>query len=470
MVRKLRLVGSRGVGSRRPVRQESAIIRRNVDRLRAEYPLPEGTVAVATGLVVHGVAAYGFLALAARTLGQEQFAPLGVLWSMIFLVGPGVFIPLEQELARAIAVRRARQEGSGPVIRRAAVIGALTAAGLCVVTLLLSGVIRRELLRGETALLAAFALGLVGYLLGHLTRGTMAGLGRFRAYGIYLGGEGVLRLLGCVVLAAAGVQAVGPYGLLVGTAPVLAVLLAVAPERIGPTLREDGPAAPWSELSGNLGALLAGSLLSLALMNAGPVAVELLATADEAGTAGTFVAGLVIARIPFFVFQGIQGALLPKLASLAGAGRWDAFRSGIKRLVVVVSALGAAGIVAAAAVGPTAVQVLFGDDFALSQRSMTMLALAVALYIVAMSLAQGLIALGRPAQMALGWATGVLAFVAGVAAGDDLLLRVEVGLVAGAAASAIVMGLQLLRLLHEPPTPHVDDVAPAEVFGILPEG
>jgi O-antigen/teichoic acid export membrane protein len=430
--------------------------------------LPEGTVVVASSLVVHGVAAYGFLALAARQLGPERFAPLGVLWTMVFLVGPGVFIPLEQELTRAIAVRRARGEGIGAVVRSATALGAAGLGVLLVCSVAASSFVVDDLLHGERALFAAFLLGLVGYLLGHVTRGFTAGTGRFRAYALYLGGEGVVRLLACIGLAAVGAATAGPYGLAVGVAPMAAVLVALAPEHLRAELGDLGPDAPRRELSTHLGALLAGSILSLALMNAGPVAVELLRTNEDAATAGTFVAGLSIARIPFFLFQGIQGALLPKLASLAGAARWADFRTGVRRLLLVVGALGVAGVVGAALLGPIVVEVVFGDGFALGRRTMTMLALAVGTYIVAMSLGQALIALTTPGRVAIGWAGGMVAFAVAVLVGDDLLLRVEVGLVAGAVAAAAVMAAQLLTVLRSP-VAHPPHEPMPEAFGVVPE-
>ena len=45
-------------------------------------PLPEGTLAVGAGLIVSGVTSYGFLAISARALGPERYAPLGVLWAL----------------------------------------------------------------------------------------------------------------------------------------------------------------------------------------------------------------------------------------------------------------------------------------------------------------------------------------------------------------------------------------------------
>src|SRR5436853_7044981 len=97
-------------------------------------PLPEGTLAVGAGLIVSGVTSYGFLAISARALGPERYAPLGVLWALTYVVCPGVFLPLEQEVGRAPSNRRARGLGGGPLIPRTALAGGGAAALLLAVT------------------------------------------------------------------------------------------------------------------------------------------------------------------------------------------------------------------------------------------------------------------------------------------------------------------------------------------------
>ena len=54
----------------------------------------------------------------------------------MFLAGPGLFLPLEQEISRALAERRARNQGGVPVVRRAATIG--VGLGLGVLVLLIA--------------------------------------------------------------------------------------------------------------------------------------------------------------------------------------------------------------------------------------------------------------------------------------------------------------------------------------------
>src|SRR5256886_4870223 len=97
-------------------------------------PLPEGTLAVGAGLIVSGVTSYGFRAISARALGPERYAPLGVLWALTYVVCPGVFLPLEQEVGRALSSRRAKGLGGGPLIHRAALAGGVAAPGLIAVT------------------------------------------------------------------------------------------------------------------------------------------------------------------------------------------------------------------------------------------------------------------------------------------------------------------------------------------------
>ena len=82
-------------------------------------PLPKGTMAVGVGLILSGITSYGFLSLSARALGPEEYAPLGLLWTAMFLLGPGLFLPVEQEVSRALAERSAQGEGGAPLDRAA---------------------------------------------------------------------------------------------------------------------------------------------------------------------------------------------------------------------------------------------------------------------------------------------------------------------------------------------------------------
>ena len=410
-------------------------------------PLPEGTLSVGAGLIVSGITSYVFLAVSARALGPERYAPLGVLWALTYVVCPGVFLPLEQEVGRALSSRRARDLGGGPLIRRAALAGGVAAAVLIAATAVTGPLSLTHLFDDKILLVVALTVALAGYYVEFLVRGVLSGNGRFKSYGVILGAEAFLRMLACVALAVVGVNSVGPYGIIIGLAPIVATLIGVRKER---NLVTPGPDAPWSELSSALGYLLAGSVMAQLLVNAGVFAVQVLADADQkgpGGVAGRFLNGLIIARVPLFMFQAVQAALLPKLAHLAGAGRHADFRSGLKRLLAVVVAIGSLATVTAIAIGPFVVTTLFGKGFELSHRDLGYLAGASAIYMLALALAQALIALANYSRVVLGWAAGLVAFVGVTALGDELLPRVEHGFLAGSVAAALVMAVSVHTLL-----------------------
>ena len=157
---------------------------------------------------------------------------------------------------------------------------------------------------------------------------------------------------------------------------------------------EEGPEAAFCEVGSALGLLLVASLFAFALMNIGPVLVKLLADDSQAEAAGRFVNGVVIARIPLFLFQAVQASLLPKLSALAHSGQFGDFRSGLqapagrRRRPGRGSAPSCGGVL-----GPFVVETMFpGSD--LGARTMALLAAGAGLYMLAMACAQAVIALG----------------------------------------------------------------------------
>jgi O-antigen/teichoic acid export membrane protein len=416
-----------------------------LEAARRRNPLPTGTAAVGVGLIVAGLSAYGFLFFADKALSKTAYSPLGVLWSMVFLIGPGLFLPLEQEISRALAERRARNEGGLPVVRRAATIGAGLFLGVTVLLIFSAGWITEHLFDEQYLLLVGLGLGLAGAMAGHITRGCLSGTGRFNGYGTYLGTDGFLRVVGAVLLLAIGVNTPGPFGVVVGAAGLIAVPFALLVQK--PDL-EEGPEASFSEVGSALGLLLVASLCAFALMNIGPVIVQLLASDSQSEAAGRFVNGVVIARIPLFLFQAVQASLLPKLSLLAHTGHLRDFRSGLRRLLVAVAGLAALGTVVGAVLGPFVVEVMF-PSADLGSRTMGLLAAGAGLYMLAMACAQAVIALGGHGDQAIGWASGLAALFVTVLAGAslDLFLRVELGLLAGSAVAMVVIGLLLVRRL-----------------------
>jgi O-antigen/teichoic acid export membrane protein len=216
-------------------------------------------------------------------------------------------------------------------------------------------------------------------------------------------------------------------------------------------LGESGPKPETRALAGSLGFLLLTSLLTAVVLNSGTIAVEILSTDAEADAASVFLSGLVIARIPLFMFQAVQAIVLPRLSHSAALADWVSFRGLMRMLLAGIAVLTVVAVAVSAALGPWVVELLFGDDFVLSARDMAMLTLASMLMMAAMTVNQAQIAIHHQHETGWPWGVAVAAFVAGIAlAGDDLLMRVEVGMVAAGATVTVIAGALLVRELRRP--------------------
>ena len=85
----------------------------NQESEREGGAIPEGAITIAIGLIIAGIATYAFFRVGASALGgDKEFAPIAAMWFAMFALAPGFFLPIEQELGRALAHRRALGQGS----------------------------------------------------------------------------------------------------------------------------------------------------------------------------------------------------------------------------------------------------------------------------------------------------------------------------------------------------------------------
>lgn len=399
--------------------------------------MPEGTIPVGIGLLVLGFCIYVFQAFATRTFGKSGYGAFGAMWMLTFVVVPGLFLPIEQELGRALSARSTRGEGAGPLIRKAATL----AVGLFVATsalcLIFQGPLDESLFKGNSGLLYALIFAMFGYMCAFIVRGVLAGSGRFGSYGLLLGLEGVVRTVIGIGLLIAGNKSYLAWGLLVGLSPLLAAVVAVLREK---NLVTPGPDASYSELSASLGWLLLGSLLAQTLLNAAPLLVQGTAkTANEHELASQFVSAVFISRIPLFLFQAVQAALLPKLARMAAANQMQEFRHGLEKLLALVVVIGVLATVGSFVAGPFVMGKMFGPGFHISGKDLGLLALGNAIFMLALAGAQALIALSALAKAAQSWLVGGIAFAVTALVTTGLYNRAEWALLAGAIASTLAM-------------------------------
>lgn len=417
-------------------------------------PLPEGTLPVAVGLIIAGVSSYAFFKVGQQALGKEDFKPIVALWFTTFVFVPGFFLPVEQEVGRALAHRRALGQGGRPVVMKILPLTVGITIILSTGVLALAPWLTNDFFEGYGVVTAAMILAFVFYAPTHLSRGIASGSARFGAYGIILGLDGLLRIIASLILWMLGVDNVGAYALVVAASPIVGVLIVGAR---GGLHTDPGPESSFSEVTPNLGWLLIGSIMAAALVNAGPLGVNILADSSEAAKVTAFGNGVLLSRVPLFLFQAVQAALLPRLARLAAQGDLREFREGLRRLLVVVTGVGVIGVLGTLAVGPAVLDVVY--DGGLDRSTLTMLAASSAIFMLALATSQAVIALQGHRLVALGWVSGMGSFVLVTAySSDDLFLRVELGLIVGTTLSLIVFVLSLRSRIAAGATPDVESM------------
>jgi O-antigen/teichoic acid export membrane protein len=346
---------------------------------------------------------------------------MSALWALVMTISLGVFFPVEQELTRIVAARVVRGEGVAPVLRRAAAVTVGLIAGFALLLAATAGPVADRFLRGETSLVWALAASLAGMGLVYLTRGMLAGMGRFNAYGASLALDGGLRILLALGLLVAGVHSPLAYGLVLAVAPFLAMVFTLPA-----TLRGclPGPPMPWSELFQNLSLMVLAQVLAQFMVNASVLAAVLLAPDDSDLQVAVLNAG-VLCRVPLFVFGSLQPTLMTGLSSTATAGDAPAFRRMLLQTCGVVGALGLLGGVPAVLLGPWLIQVFFHAPPRLGDVDLFWFSAGTMFYMLAMVLGQALMAMNRHRFQLFGWLVGTAVLIAVTLVPGDVATRVE---------------------------------------------
>lgn len=383
----------------------------------------DGTPYILGGTVVASLSAYVFQVVGGRALGPEDFAPVSALLTVHFLVFTVLLLPIEQ-----FEIRRVTLDRTGGKVA----IGWVVAGGAVAATAF-TYLARHEYFEGEAMYAVIGLVTVAGNALMALGRGHLAGVRRFRAYGLVSAAVGSFR-----VLLALGFLALVSNGLSLGWALALAPFLVLAwrPFRIDRSPeRSRTPEGAGRFLTG----FVLASAASQVLLLLAPMAVQIFTHAPEVLSI-VFVT-FQLFRAPIVLTQNMLARLLPPFTGLANAGMETALRKWALRFGLTALLLAPVAAVGGGALGPPVVRLLFGPEF---EPSWQVAALAAAgMVISAMSLLAGqvLVARGRTMLLAFAWVIGfLLAVVALIPSGADPALRVSWAFVIGetGALAAIV--------------------------------
>ncbi len=388
----------------------------------------DGTPYIVGGTIVASLGAYAFQIIGARTLGKAAFDPVSALLTVHFLVLTVLLLPVEQFEIRRITL--GRSGGTGAVAGVIAA-GAIAAAAFTFFA-------RGQYFHGEADYVLISLVAVAGNALMALARGWLAGVRRFRAYGLVSGVVATVRVLLALVFLE-----------LAATGPSVGWALAVAPFVVVAWLPFRRTATVEGRQAEGAGRFLAGFVLASAasqvLLLLAPMAVGLIS--DEPGLMSVVFVTFQLFRLPIVMTQNLLARLLPPFTSLAAAGRDDLLRRWAKRFAVGALVLAPIAAVGGGFLGPTVVRLLFGAEFEPTWQVAALSAAGAVLAAVSLLAGQVLVARGRTMRLAAAWALGFAVAVAAlIPSFESPGVRVCQSFVLGeAAALAAILGFALRR-------------------------
>jgi O-antigen/teichoic acid export membrane protein len=417
------------------------------ERARSAPRSFDGAVLLSGATVASGVLAYGYHVLAARVLGPEAYGLVAVLWAALFLLVVVLFRPLEQTTSRALADRLARGHEVRSVLRAMLRIYLVLAAGIGVAAALGWGLIGDKLFLGDPFFTGSLVLGLAAYGVAYVLRGVCAGAGWFNGYALLLVADGAVRVavvLPLVVVASRDLAAAAMVVAAVGSV-VLPVL--VGRRVLGPLVHR-GEGSPF-----HVGTAVAfawpAAVIAIAdqvLVNGGPLLVMLGGGANAGKIAGVVFAATMLVRIPVFIFQGLATSLLPNLTRLHATAERKLFRRSVLRAAAGLAGVAVLIVVTAAAIGPAALQAVYGSEYASGRLELALLGVGVGCYLATSTFSQALLALDCGRIAALGWIASAAVFLVVYAVvPGEALFRVSTAFAVGTAAAVPLLGLALTR-------------------------
>lgn len=409
----------------------------------ADSSYGRGARILSIGIATTGVVTFAYFAVASHVLDDVEYKGVSLLWALMFVIVSVIYRPIEQLLSRSIAETRARGEAAH-ALRTPLTLQAGFALAFLALALPLRDRLTDDVFDGSSTLYWVLVGGVLAYAASYFARGWLAGNKRFGLYGGLVLVESCSRFLFplAVALGIADGQDVVALGIL--AAPF--VSLVVVPWALGRRARATpgSAASPSASLRAGGGFALAVFVVMLAeqtLLNAAVLTVD--ATSENPALAGFVFNVLLIARAPLQLFQAVQTSLLPHLAGLTATEGHEEFARAIRVTLLAIAGFAGAVALGLLAIGPWAMDLLFGGDFDYGRGGLALVALGMGCHLATGTLNQAALARGRQRLAAAAWAAAAIGFVVWLVlpAVDDQVLRVEVGYLG---ATAVLCGLLAL--------------------------
>ncbi|MDF2444170.1 MAG: hypothetical protein JWR01_2373 [Subtercola sp.] len=395
------------------------------------------TAIVGLAAVMSGIGSYVLLVLL-RDASDAEYANFAVFWSMTVTIGLGFFYPVEQETSRSIA--GATHGRRGGMVRLVFLVGGGVAVFTSLAALALFSPAGQSYI-GSPWLVLALIASFFAYAVQFPARGLLSGSHLTTRYSAIIAVEGVLRVGLPVLLVALGMAGAVSFAFVVPIATLVSVLPAFVRRRHS---WKGLDRLPVGQFLGRLARLIGAALSIQLILNSGPLIAKLVGGTDAIALTGEILVCLSIARIPVFAYQVLQILYLPRVAS---AWRNGDTRQASRTVLVAVGVAVAAAVVLVLGMlllGPFILNLFFAGKV-LSPLGIILVSGGVGIFLVALVVSDGSLALGRHTLVIRSWVIGAVAAVVPVLLLSDPLLRVTSPLIVGSFVAAVQLGIGLAR-------------------------
>jgi O-antigen/teichoic acid export membrane protein len=396
------------------------------------------SIILAVGAGVSGLAAYAYIVIGTRSFGDD-FAPVSALWTFWFMSAAIFTFPVMHWVIRTMAA-----DGSEGRVRNAIPLILLAAIAVSALFGGVSWFTRERLFHHDglvfPLLTASIPFGSVAM---GLTRGSLAGRGRFIATAAAIAGENLIRVVVAALVAAAGggIEVFG-LGILLGFLIALGWPSSMVFRGELPATRDMPPLA-------FVGTVAGGTLLAQIVLAGGPVLL-----AGQGGTEAEINAvfsSLAIFRAPYMVATGVATYITGALTRLVMSERHDQLR----RLRWGTMLACAAGIPAAGAfgwyAGPGFLRLVFGPDIRMSGDMVAVVAAGSLVALAGLFYTLLLVAGTRVAVVPTAWGAAFAVWIVWCLVGPgNVLVRAVWGFFAAEVVSLVIMLGAPIERLHHP--------------------
>ena len=381
------------------------------------------------GTMVSAFSVYVYQVVAGRMLGTDEFAPIGVMWTVMFLVFTVLLLPVEQYVTRHLTITGGRTAGDRTgilLVGGTIAIGIVLGVGFVFATL-------DRFFDGAAVYGLVMLVNLAGRSMLAVARGYLAGRRRFHAYGAAIAIEGV-----ALVILSLFVAAVSPTTLAFAIAMSLGPLSVLIVRPFSGGYRGEPLQDASAQGIGFLGPLIIATGASQLVLSVGPIVV---------GFVGGTAAAISVFFITFTLFRGpvtssynIVARVLPDFTALAARGEQHRLSAWAGKLgligVATMIVFGISGWI----LGPTVVDFLYGGEFRPSSHLAALGAAGVGAALIALFLNQIYIARGETGRMAIVWVSSlVVAATVLAVTTTEPLLRVGTAFLAGEATAMVLL-------------------------------